>query len=84
MIKTHTNDNMVQCYLDQKEEQMTKITLKANNEKELLDLTKSLEKNKIAFKLWIELPENIPTCIAIKPDRKSVLKNLFREFKLFD
>lgn len=33
--------------------------------------------------MWIEQPENIPTCIAIKPYLKDDVHKFVKKFKLF-
>lgn len=46
-------------------------------------VAKKLEENSIIHNLWIEQPENIATCIAIKPYHKDELKKYVGKFKLF-
>ncbi|KAL8201223.1 hypothetical protein R6Q57_012562 [Mikania cordata] len=41
-----------------------------------------LTSNNIAHKLWIEQPENYPTCLASKPYPKSVVSTFFKKLKL--
>lgn len=41
---------------------MHKIMLEVSSEEELLKYSEILKKKEISFKLWIEQPENIPTC----------------------
>lgn len=42
-----------------------------------------LEENKISHYLWIEQPENIPTCLALKPYPRAHVNPFFTELKLF-
>lgn len=39
--------------------------------------------NDIKHKLWIEMPENIATCIAIKPYNKEDVHKYVKKLKLF-
>lgn len=55
----------------------------AENEKSLQELAVKLEQNGVLHKLWIEQPENIPTCIAVKPHPKEEIQKYFKKFKLF-
>lgn len=43
---------------------MHKIMLEVLDEKSLLEYSDKLKDNNIIHKLWIEQPENIPTCLA--------------------
>ena len=38
--------------------------------------------NEIPHKLWIEQPENIPTCLAVAPRLKSCVHKFFKTLKL--
>ncbi|KAJ6295262.1 hypothetical protein OIU78_023306 [Salix suchowensis] len=51
---------------------MHKVTLEVKGEPQILNLSEKLKAGGIAHKLWIEQPENIPTCLATKPYPKSV------------
>ena len=57
--------------------------LQAKSEEALQSLSAKLTENKVDHKLWIEQPENIPTCIATKPYPKSEIQSYFKKFKLF-
>jgi peptidyl-tRNA hydrolase len=61
---------------------MHKIVVGVPSEQELNDLNILLTKNDVKFKLWIEQPENIPTCLATKPYSKSLVEKFFKAFKL--
>ena len=54
---------------------MHKVVLEAPGESELLKVSEKLKENGVDFKLWIEQPENFPTCLAVKPYPKEVLKS---------
>ncbi|XP_044756976.1 putative peptidyl-tRNA hydrolase PTRHD1 [Coccinella septempunctata] len=62
---------------------MHKVVLEIPNEKEIISLHEVLEKNNIKHKLWIEQPENIPTCLVLKPYPKDEVKAYFKDLKLF-
>ncbi len=51
-------------------------------ESDLQTLASQLETNHKDFKLWIEQPENYPTCLATKPYLKTEIQEYFKKFKL--
>lgn len=57
--------------------------LQAPDEASINKLKAKLEENSIEHKLWIEQPENIPTCLAVKPYPKEEIQQYFKKFKLF-
>ncbi|KAL9177168.1 hypothetical protein ABFS82_01G041700 [Erythranthe guttata] len=61
---------------------MHKVTLEVKGEAQILNLSEKLKAGGIAHKLWIEQPENIPTCLATKPYPKSSISTFFRKLKL--
>ncbi|XP_022996792.1 putative peptidyl-tRNA hydrolase PTRHD1 [Cucurbita maxima] len=61
---------------------MHKVTLEVKGETQIVNLSEKLKENSIAHKLWIEQPENIPTCLATKPYPKSVVSAFFKKLKL--
>ncbi|XP_029705892.1 putative peptidyl-tRNA hydrolase PTRHD1 isoform X2 [Takifugu rubripes] len=56
---------------------------KAPDEAALSSLSDALTQAGVAHKLWIEEPEHIPTCLALKPCPKDSVQQLLRKFKLF-
>ncbi|VVC88269.1 unnamed protein product [Leptidea sinapis] len=62
---------------------MHKVVLEVPNEDSLKKVTDKLKENSIDHKLWIEQPENIPTCVALKPYPKEEVKKYFGKFKLY-
>lgn len=58
------------------------MTLEVKGADQVKNLADKLVASGIAHKLWIEQPENIPTCLATKPYPKSVVSVFFRKFKL--
>ncbi|XP_031479086.1 uncharacterized protein LOC116249915 isoform X1 [Nymphaea colorata] len=61
---------------------MHKVTLEVKGEVQLVNLSEKLKAAGIAYKLWIEQPENFPTCLATKPYPKSTVSPFFRKLKL--
>nr|GLL21439.1 putative peptidyl-tRNA hydrolase PTRHD1 [Ipomoea trifida] len=61
---------------------MHKVTLEVKGEAQILNLSGKLKEGGIAHKLWIEQPENIPTCLATKPYPKSLVSSFFKKLKL--
>ncbi|XP_026464416.1 putative peptidyl-tRNA hydrolase PTRHD1 [Ctenocephalides felis] len=63
---------------------MHKVVLEAPNENTIQTLHTTLETEGIKHKLWIEQPENIPTCLALKPYPKDQVQKYFKKLKLFN
>ncbi|CAM8952741.1 unnamed protein product [Rhodiola kirilowii] len=61
---------------------MHKVTLEVKGETQILNLSEKLKTGGIDHKLWIEQPENIPTCLATKPYLKSIVSLYFKKLKL--
>lgn len=59
------------------------VLIQAPDEAALSTLAENLTQAGVAHKLWIEQPENIPTCLALKPCAKETVQPLLRKFKLF-
>lgn len=47
-----------------------------------MTLHKQLSESQIKHFLWMEQPENIPTCIALKPYPKEEVQSFVKPFKL--
>ncbi|MCL7047656.1 hypothetical protein MKW94_019735 [Papaver nudicaule] len=75
---THTIDYCSPDNIDS----MHKVTLEVKGETQIRNLSQKLSTNGIAHKLWIEQPENYPTCLATKPYPKSVVSPFFKKLKL--
>lgn len=58
------------------------VTLEVKGETQLRNLAQKLEIGGVAHKLWMEQPENFPTCLATKPYRKSEVASFFKSLKL--
>lgn len=84
VITSQLNDSDVIAYIDpHNEHQMHKIVLSVNNDQELLIIAHRLDENNIIYKLWIEQPESIPSCLAIKPYQRKIIAPLMKDLKLF-
>ncbi|CAI5684335.1 putative peptidyl-tRNA hydrolase PTRHD1 [Oreochromis niloticus] len=81
-IHLHYGDPDTQRYLSELDS-MHKVVLGAPDEAALSGLSESLKQAGVSHKLWIEQPENIPTCLALKPYPKETVQPLMRKFKLF-
>jgi len=75
-------DEQMRLYLKDLDN-MNKVVLEAPNEQSIMNLKNRLEEDNVKHKLWIEQPENIPTCIAVKPYAKEEIQKYFKKFKLF-
>jgi hypothetical protein len=53
------------------------------SEEALTKLSEKLRENKMDYKLWIEQPENYPTCLATKPYPRDEISKFFKKFKLY-
>ncbi|XP_011302083.1 putative peptidyl-tRNA hydrolase PTRHD1 [Fopius arisanus] len=73
----HTRDYLADL------DNMHKVVLEAPDDKSLNDLHMKLQESKIDHKLWIEQPENMPTCLVVKPYPKEEVQRYFKKFKLF-
>ena len=62
---------------------MHKIVLCVKNEEDLKSLAANLSENNVDHKLWIEQPENFPTCLAVRPYQKDQVQQHFKKLKLF-
>lgn len=76
------DDPDTQKYLEDLDN-MHKVVLEAKNEQELVSVKDKLVENNIKHKLWVEQPENIPTCLVCKPYPKNEVQNYFKKLKLF-
>ncbi|XP_022750374.1 putative peptidyl-tRNA hydrolase PTRHD1 [Durio zibethinus] len=82
-IWSHKNDpHTLQYCSPENIDSMHKVTLEVKGETQILNLSEKLTTGGIAHKLWIEQPENIPTCLATKPYPKSIVSLFFKKLKL--
>lgn len=61
---------------------MHKVVLEAKDESSLHALAGKLTEANIDYKLWVEQPENFPTCLVTKPYPKTELQPYFKHLKL--
>jgi peptidyl-tRNA hydrolase len=61
---------------------MTKVTLEAGSAAALHDAAAALTAAAVPHKLWVEMPEGVPTCLATAPGRRAALKPFFAALKL--
>ncbi|MGH0126581.1 UNVERIFIED_CONTAM: hypothetical protein FKN15_076181 [Acipenser sinensis] len=80
-IHLHYSDPDTQEYLAELD-CMHKVVLEAPDEASLSSLSDVLSREGVAHKLWVEQPENMPTCLALKPYPKENVHHLLRKFKL--
>ncbi|CAL5221122.1 g3257 [Coccomyxa viridis] len=69
------------CSADQLDH-MHKVVLEIKGETQLLNLASKLQETGIQHKLWIEQPENFPTCLATAPLQKDSIQQHFKKLKL--
>ncbi|XP_006880686.1 PREDICTED: putative peptidyl-tRNA hydrolase PTRHD1 [Elephantulus edwardii] len=62
---------------------MHKVVLEAPDENTLKDLAETLQQKSIDHTLWLEQPENIATCIALRPYPKEEVSQYLKKFRLF-
>lgn len=61
---------------------MHKVVLEVKSEQQLVNLSEKLKDSGVVHKLWMEQPENIPTCLATKPYAKDDVAVLFKKYNL--
>ncbi|XP_056418979.1 putative peptidyl-tRNA hydrolase PTRHD1 [Hyla sarda] len=81
IIHLHYKHQQTQEYL-QELDSMHKVVLEVPDEVTLTGLAETLKAANIDHKLWIEQPENIPTCIALRPYPKEEVHRYLKKFKL--
>ena len=58
------------------------MVLEIKGEAQLLALAEKLTAAGVAHKLWVEQPEDFPTCLATAPATKAAVGLHFKKFKL--
>jgi len=58
------------------------VVLEVKGETQLRNLSEKLEAAGVRHKLWIEQPEDYPTCLATKPYRRSEVGQHFKKLQL--
>ncbi|XP_076873468.1 putative peptidyl-tRNA hydrolase PTRHD1 [Brachyhypopomus gauderio] len=82
VIHLHYADPDTQEYLAELDS-MHKVVLQAPDETCLSELSATLTEKGIEHKLWVEQPENMPTCLALKPYPKDAVQPFLKKLKLF-
>jgi peptidyl-tRNA hydrolase len=82
VIHLHYQDANTQLYLADLDN-MHKVVLEAPDEESLRDLARKLAESGVDHKLWVEQPEDFPTCLAVKPYPKSEVQRHFKKLKLY-
>lgn len=81
-IHLHYTDEDTQKYLEDLDN-MHKVVLEAPDQEALQKAADKLTESEVKFKLWVEQPENFPTCLALKPYPKQDVQKYFKKFKLY-
>jgi|MDSW01.2.fsa_nt_gb peptidyl-tRNA hydrolase len=63
-------------------DEMRKVVLEVKGEAQLTTLAGRLTEAGVDHKLWMEQPENYPTCLSTRPYRKSEIAHLFKKCNL--
>jgi hypothetical protein len=58
------------------------VVLEIKSEVQLRNLAAKLSEAGVAYKLWVEQPEDFATCLATAPNRKSAVAPLLKKLKL--
>ncbi len=61
---------------------MPQVVLEVKGESQLRTLSGKLTEAGVKHKLWVEQPEDYPTCLATKPYHKSEIAQHFKKFQL--
>uniref|UniRef100_A0A915IHP7 peptidyl-tRNA hydrolase n=1 Tax=Romanomermis culicivorax TaxID=13658 RepID=A0A915IHP7_ROMCU len=82
VLWTHKDDSSTVDYMANMGS-MRKVLLEVKNEQELKSISDTLISQKIDHNLWIEQPENIATCIALKPYPRNDVQPFLKHLSLF-
>ena len=58
------------------------VVLEVKDEAALRKLSEALSQGGVKHKLWVEQPEDFPTCLATRPYRKSEVGQYFKKYQL--
>ncbi|NXY90759.1 PTRD1 hydrolase, partial [Alcedo cyanopectus] len=61
---------------------MRTVVLEAPDEGALRALAETLEQHKVEHRLWMEQPENVATCLALRPYPKDQVHRYLKKLKL--
>lgn len=82
VIHLHHDHPDTKAYL-QDLDNMHKVVLEAKDEQQLQSLAERLKESGVDHKVWVEQPENYPTCLAVRPYPKAQVQDHFKMFKLY-
>eukprot|EP00299_Pterocystis_sp_00344_P016253 c8153_g1_i4.p2 GENE.c8153_g1_i4~~c8153_g1_i4.p2 ORF type:complete len:126 (-),score=20.86 c8153_g1_i4:90-467(-) len=83
VVKHIADPQVVEYTSDGQLERMHTITLEVRDEPHLHEVAGRLTGAGLQFHLWMEQPENIPTCLATKPSPRNMFGNILKDLKLF-
>ncbi|GFR44610.1 hypothetical protein Agub_g5893, partial [Astrephomene gubernaculifera] len=79
----HRDEEATQKYLAPDNiDHMRKVVLEVKDESQLRRLSEQLTQAGVGHKMWIEQPENFPTCLATRPYAKSQVAAHFKKLQL--
>ncbi|XP_053920101.1 putative peptidyl-tRNA hydrolase PTRHD1 [Cuculus canorus] len=78
---THSEHPDTRAYLEMGGAMRT-VVLEAPDEAALRALAETLNQHSIDHALWMEQPENMPTCLALRPYPKDQVHQHLKKFKL--
>ena len=81
-VHLHRDEEDTRRYLADLD-RMTTVVLEVPNESGLRKLSDKLGKAAVDHKLWVEQPEDYPTCLATRPYPKDQVRHLFKKCQLF-
>ncbi|KAJ3390263.1 peptidyl-tRNA hydrolase domain-containing protein 1 [Lobulomyces angularis] len=81
IFKNATHKNVIEYMNDEKN--MHKVCLEVKNESQLMEISKNFKENNIIHESWIELPEDIFTCISTIPYKRSEVKDFIKKCQLY-
>ncbi|XP_004609381.2 putative peptidyl-tRNA hydrolase PTRHD1 [Sorex araneus] len=81
-LHLHRDHPHTVAYL-QELERMRKVVLEAPDETALKQLAETLQQKNIDHLLWLEQPENVATCLALRPYPKEEVSQYLKKFRLF-
>ncbi|XP_003473202.3 putative peptidyl-tRNA hydrolase PTRHD1 [Cavia porcellus] len=81
-LHLHRNHPHTEAYLRELG-RMRKVVLEAPDETTLKELAETLQQKSIDHMLWLEQPENIATCLALRPYPKEEVSPYLKRFRLF-
>merc|ERR1712098_166429 len=81
-IHLYYGDEQTQAYLADLDN-MHKVVLEAPGQADLRKVADKLTEAGVLHKLWVEQPEDTPTCLAVKPYPKQEVQKYFKKYKLY-